>query len=159
MGQRTEGMEKRNDHEKITPTLFHSLSVSKMTTKILDHKLKKHTGNLWEKPDSLWQQGLIKCCPLSCQWLVLLPLSPQKVNDWICLSPRGTLVNWHPWWQGGLMASHQSLSWQAQEGHKACPHPSLSVFYRYKRHGEGLTHGEWMGVTSWMSRQPTVRGE
>lgn len=61
------GMEKHNDHEKMTPALFHPLRISKNTTKILDHGLKKQTGNLWEKPAGLLQQGLVMCCPLSCQ--------------------------------------------------------------------------------------------
>lgn len=92
MGQRMAGMEKHNDHENMTLALFQCLRVSKITTKILDHGLKRQTGNLWEKPSGLQQQGLVMCCPLNCQGLVLLSLSPQEVNDWIFLSPRGTLL-------------------------------------------------------------------
>lgn len=67
MGQQTAEMEKHNDHKKMKPALFHSLRISKITTTVLDHVLKKQTENLWEKPAGLPQEGLVMCCPLSCQ--------------------------------------------------------------------------------------------
>lgn len=67
MGQWMARMEKHNDHEKMTPTLFHSLRINKITTEMLDYGLKKLRGSLWRKPAGLQQQGLVMHCPLSCQ--------------------------------------------------------------------------------------------
>lgn len=63
--------------------------VTKSPPKFRTTGLKSRQGSSGK---SLQQQGHVMCCLLSCQGLVLLSLSPQKVNDWLCLSPKGTLL-------------------------------------------------------------------